>query len=60
MKSTRKLFAKVTKDITKLEDFMKTDDYRKLESDKQDLIVTRYKAKLAYADILTKQIVARI
>jgi len=60
MRNVRKLLSKTNREINKLEQFMKTDDYRKLESDKQDLIVTRYKAKLAYADILTKQIVARI
>ena len=60
MKSTRKLLSKVTKEIIKLEKFMETDDYRKLGSDKQDLIVIRYKAKLAYADLLFKQIIASL
>jgi hypothetical protein len=55
-----KLFDKTTKEINKLEQFMKIDDYKKLESDKQELIATRYKAKLAYADLLAKQIIASL
>ncbi|QLL75808.1 hypothetical protein [Limosilactobacillus reuteri] len=60
MRNMHKLFVKTTKEINKLEQFMKTDDYKKLESNKQDLIVTRYKAKLAYADLLAKQIIASL
>lgn len=60
MRNMHKLFVKTTKKINKLEQLMKTDDYRKLESDKQDLLVIRYKAKLAYADLLFKQIIASI
>lgn len=60
MRSMHKLFDKTTKEINKLEQFMKTDDYKKLESDKQELITTRYKAKLAYADLLAKQIIASL
>lgn len=60
MRSMHKLFDKTTKEINKLEQFMKTDDYKKLESDKQELIATRYKAKLTYADLLAKQIIASL
>ncbi|MCC4501909.1 hypothetical protein [Limosilactobacillus reuteri] len=60
MRNVRKLLSKTTKEINKLEQFMKTDDYKKLESDKQELIATRYKAKLAYADLLFKQIIASL
>ena len=60
MRSMHKLFDKTTKEINKLEQFMKTDDYKKLESDKQELIATRYKAKLAYTDLLAKQIIASL
>ena len=60
MRSMHKLFVKTTKEINKLEQFMKTDDYKKLESDKKELIATRYKAKLAYADLLAKQIIASL
>ena len=35
MRNMHKLFVKTTKEINKLEQFMKTDDYKKLESDKQ-------------------------
>lgn len=55
-----KLFSKLTKEIAKLEQFMKTDSYKKLGADEQNLIVTRYKAKMAYADVLIKRIVADI
>lgn len=48
MRSMHKLFVKTTKEINKL------------EPDKQELITTRYKAKLAYADLLAKQIIASL
>lgn len=60
MRNMHKLFVKTTKEINKLEQFMKTDDYKKLESNKQELIATRYKAKLAYADLLFKRIIASL
>lgn len=60
MRNVRKLLSKTNREITKLEKFMETDDYKKLGSDKQNLIATRYKAKLAYADLLAKQIIASL
>ncbi|MCC4331520.1 hypothetical protein [Limosilactobacillus reuteri] len=60
MRNVRKLLSKTTREIADLEKFMETDDYKKLESDKQELITTRYKAKVAYADLLFKQIIASL
>ena len=60
MRSMHKLFDKTTNAPKNPRNIMKTDDYKKLESDKQELIATRYKAKLAYADLLAKQIIASL